>query len=143
MVTQPDVATDLIEIDVENPYHGAIDRAVDAVGVEAETSSLNEEHSKERRAEFERELAKIAPNQDPKGKNWQAGRAPSQALRWAVDALCKAGTLSIIGVYQTKAESFPIGTAMNKNLTIKMGNCNHRRYIPKLIDLVRTGVIDP
>ena len=32
---------------------------------------------------------------------------------------------------------------MNKNLTIKMGNCNHRRYIPKLIDLVRTGVIDP
>ena len=59
---------------------------------------LNEEHSKERRAEFERELAKIAPNRNPKDKNWQAGRAPSQALRWAVDALCKAGTLSIIGV---------------------------------------------
>jgi threonine dehydrogenase-like Zn-dependent dehydrogenase len=32
---------------------------------------------------------------------------------------------------------------MNKNLKLRMGNCNHRRYIPKLIDLVRTGVIDP
>ncbi|CCG03769.1 alcohol dehydrogenase [Blastococcus saxobsidens] len=26
---------------------------------------------------------------------------------------------------------------------MKMGNCNHRRYIPDLLDLVRTGAIDP
>ncbi len=32
---------------------------------------------------------------------------------------------------------------MNKNLTLKMGNCNHRRYIPELIDLVRAGVVEP
>ena len=32
---------------------------------------------------------------------------------------------------------------MNKNLTVKMGNCNHRRYIPDLIKLVRSGVLDP
>ena len=32
---------------------------------------------------------------------------------------------------------------MEKNLTLKMGNCNHRKYIPKLVDLVRTGAIDP
>ena len=25
---------------------------------------------------------------------------------------------------------------MNKNLTVRMGNCNHRKYIPDLIDLV-------
>ena len=25
---------------------------------------------------------------------------------------------------------------MNKNLTVKIGNCNHRRYLPKLMDLV-------
>ena len=24
-----------------------------------------------------------------------------------------------------------------------MGNCNHRRYIPQLLDLVRTGRVDP
>jgi threonine dehydrogenase-like Zn-dependent dehydrogenase len=32
---------------------------------------------------------------------------------------------------------------MNKNLTLKMGNCNHRKYIPKLVDMVQTGQIDP
>jgi threonine dehydrogenase-like Zn-dependent dehydrogenase len=40
-------------------------------------------------------------------------------------------------------KTFPIGMAMNKNLTMKMGNCNHRKYIPKLLELVRTGVVDP
>ena len=33
--------------------------------------------------------------------------------------------------------------AMNKNLTINMGNCNHRKYIPRLVDLVRNGTIEP
>jgi threonine dehydrogenase-like Zn-dependent dehydrogenase len=32
---------------------------------------------------------------------------------------------------------------MNKNLTIRMGNCNHRKYIPDLIELVRSGAFDP
>jgi threonine dehydrogenase-like Zn-dependent dehydrogenase len=32
---------------------------------------------------------------------------------------------------------------MNKNLTIKMGNCNYRRYYAALIDLVRSGAVDP
>ena len=32
---------------------------------------------------------------------------------------------------------------MNKNLTINMGNCNHRKYIPALLRLVKSGVVDP
>jgi threonine dehydrogenase-like Zn-dependent dehydrogenase len=32
---------------------------------------------------------------------------------------------------------------MNKNLTVKMGNCNHRRYSKTLIDLVLSRAIDP
>ncbi len=32
---------------------------------------------------------------------------------------------------------------MNRNLTIRMGNCNHRRYLPYLVDLVRTGRLEP
>ena len=38
---------------------------------------------------------------------------------------------------------FPIGKAMNKNLTVQMGNCNHRRYLPELIALTQSGAIDP
>ena len=33
--------------------------------------------------------------------------------------------------------------AMNKNLTLKMGNCNHRRYMPELVEMVRAGRIRP
>ena len=32
---------------------------------------------------------------------------------------------------------------MNKNLSINAGNCNHRAYIPKLVEMVRFGMIDP
>ncbi len=60
-----------------------------------------------------------------------------------MQGLAKAGTLSIIGVYPPQADSFPIGLAMNKNLTINMGNCHHRKYIPKLIELVLSRRIDP
>lgn len=31
---------------------------------------------------------------------------------------------------------------MNKNLTLKMGNCNHRKYVPRLIELVVSGAVD-
>jgi threonine dehydrogenase-like Zn-dependent dehydrogenase len=34
-----------------------------------------------------------------------------------------------LGVYPPAAQAFPLGEAMNKNLTVNMGNCNHRRYI--------------
>ncbi len=32
---------------------------------------------------------------------------------------------------------------MSKNISINMGNCNHRKYLPALVDVVRTGIIDP
>jgi threonine dehydrogenase-like Zn-dependent dehydrogenase len=32
---------------------------------------------------------------------------------------------------------------MNKNLTVKMGNCPHRAYIPHLVDLVAAGIVNP
>ncbi|HEV2770292.1 MAG TPA: zinc-dependent alcohol dehydrogenase [Solirubrobacteraceae bacterium] len=96
------------------------DRIIDAVGVDAEP-----------------------PGGGSDGGTWVPGHAPAQALTWAVDAVAKAGTISIIGVYPPEMEHFPIGMAMNKNLTLKMGNCNHRRYIPELIELVRSGTVDP
>ena len=57
-------------------------------------------------------------------------------------AVAKAGVISIIGVYTELLDVFPIGHAMGKNLTITMGNCNHRKYFPKLLDWVKNGQID-
>ena len=121
-----------------------VDRVIDAVGVDAQHA--HEGPAKPSRKEVKRheaERSKVAPKTAEKRGQWVPGDAPDQALNWAVDAVAKAGTISIIGVYPETAASFPIGKAMNKNLTIKMGNCNHRRYIPQLVELVRTGVIDP
>ena len=69
--------------------------------------------------------------------------APSQVLHWGVESLAKAGTLSIIGVYPETMTRFPIGMAMMKNLTLQMGNCPHRKYLPRLVDMVAQGTVDP
>lgn len=122
-----------------------VDRAIDAVGVDAERPHRGPaaKQADAQQAQFEEELQEIAPETHPQGNNWRPGDAPSQALRWAVEGVAKAGTVSIIGVYPPSDRFFPIGQAMNKNLTLKMGNCNHRKYIPSLVDLVRGGVVDP
>lgn len=144
---------EVINFDEEDPVKaiqdltGGIgaDCAIDAVGVDAECPHHGPAAAKaqEQAGEFEKEVQAVAPVQHPHGENWRPGQAPSQAQQWAISALAKAGTLSIIGVYPPSDTSFPIGQAMNKNLTIRMGNCNHRKYIPHLIDLVRNGTVDP
>jgi threonine dehydrogenase-like Zn-dependent dehydrogenase len=122
-----------------------VDRAIDAVGVDAMAphSGAAYKEMKKQKEQFKSEVKQVAPKTNPDGKNWQPGDAPSIVLDWAVRALDKAGTLAIIGVYPETLKSFPIGVAMNKNLTINMGNCNHRKYLPTLIDLVKSGVVDP
>jgi threonine dehydrogenase-like Zn-dependent dehydrogenase len=122
-----------------------VDRAIDAVGVDAERphSGPAAGEARQQAEQFEEELEEIAPEASSEADKWRPGDAPSQALSWAVDGLAKAGTLAIIGVYPQAVRSFPIGKAMNKNLTMNMGNCNHRKYIPMLIDMVRSGEVNP
>lgn len=144
---------EVINYDQEDPVEAlkgftggiGVDRIIDAVGVDA-----NRPHHgpaawkglmKAPKNAAERRM--VAPKRGTSNGNWHPGDAPSQVLSWAVEAIAKAGTLSIIGVYPETAQSFPIGAAMNKNLTLKMGNCNHRKYIPVLLDRVLTGVLDP
>jgi threonine dehydrogenase-like Zn-dependent dehydrogenase len=121
------------------------DRAIDAVGVDA-----NRPHSGPakpnavEKAQFAVEQKMVAPSTDPHDGNWEPGDAPSQVPLWIVKGtLCKAGKASIIGVYPDTMRSFPFGQALNRNLTIRMGNCNHRRYIPKLLDMVSSGLVHP
>jgi threonine dehydrogenase-like Zn-dependent dehydrogenase len=144
---------EVINFDEEDPVETikrltggiGVDRAIDAVGVDANCAHHGPagKASKQLEKDFEQELKKIAPKQNPKDGNWEPGDAPSQASQWAVRALAKAGTLAIIGVYPETDMFFPIGEAMNKNLTIRLGNCNHRKYIPRLLELVQSGIIDP
>ena len=120
-----------------------VDRVIDAVGVDAQEPSGGPALKKTTPKEHKKELDEIAPNARPKDGNWVPGSGPSQVLEWAVQAVAKGGALSIIGVYPQTMKWFPIGQAMNKNLSIKMGNCNHRKYIPKLVEMTRAGLVNP
>jgi threonine dehydrogenase-like Zn-dependent dehydrogenase len=144
---------EIIDFDREDPVATlkeltlgiGVDRAIDAVGVDANCAHAGPaaHESRELASAFEAETHAVAPQTRPDGDNWHPGDAPSRALSWAVDALAKAGSLAIIGVYPEAATSFPIGKSMNKNLTLKMGNCNHRHYVPMLVDMVRSGRVNP
>ncbi|WP_449122188.1 zinc-dependent alcohol dehydrogenase [Pseudomonas viridiflava] len=101
-----------------------VDCAIDAVGIDANHRHQGNGH-------------------DHDTAQWHPGDEPSQALQWAVQGLAKAGTLSIIGVYPAGFDRFPIGAAMNKNIRMNMGNCHHRKYIPKLIEMTLAGRVDP
>ncbi|MBV8803368.1 MAG: alcohol dehydrogenase catalytic domain-containing protein, partial [Gammaproteobacteria bacterium] len=118
-----DVVIDAVGVDAVAPEHGP-------AGKEAQT---HEE-------EFKRERKEIAPKTHEDGKNWVPGDAPSQVLRASVELVGKCGTISIIGVYPETANVFPIGKAMGKNIKIVMGNCNHRAYIPHLLQMVQANI---
>lgn len=144
---------EVINFDEEDPVAtivrltggAGVDRVIDAVGIDAQHADHGPaaEEAQEEKEQFKEQVEQVALEQNPDGDTWVPGNAPSQALEWAVEAVAKAGTVAIIGVYPPTMETFPIGQAMNKNLTLKMGNCNHRKYIPKLLDLVTAGVVDP
>lgn len=144
---------EVINFDKEDPVETikdltsgiGVDRSIDAVGIDAVSPRHGPaaKDAKKQKDNFAREQEQVAPKKAPQGDLWVPGDAPSQVLRWTVEATAKAGTLSIIGVYPPQDTTFPIGKAMNKNLTINMGNCNHRRYLPMLVRLVRSGAVDP
>ncbi|MFW5952331.1 MAG: zinc-dependent alcohol dehydrogenase [Gemmatimonadota bacterium] len=65
------------------------------------------------------------------------------AIEWSIHTVRKGGTVVLIGVYGPPWNLIPIGTAMNKGLTLRMGQCNTRRYMPHLLDHIRAGGIEP
>lgn len=117
-----------------------VDRVIDAVGVDANHPQGTPSAAAQ---QFAQEVRHVAPQARPRDGQWQPGDGPSQVLTWAVEALAKAGRLAIIGVYPEAARTFPIGAAMNKNLTLAMGNCNHRKYVPRLLEMIAAGLADP
>ncbi len=65
------------------------------------------------------------------------------ALREAIMACRNGGTVSIVGVYGGFVDKFPIGSLMNRSLTIKTGQTHVQRYMKPLLERVERGEIDP
>ena len=65
------------------------------------------------------------------------------ALREAILSCRTGGVVSIIGAYGGMVDKFPLGAAMNKSLTFKMGQCHVQRYLRPLLERIENGEIDP
>lgn len=65
------------------------------------------------------------------------------ALRQVILACRKGGHVSIPGVYGGFLDKVPMGAAMNKGLTLKMGQTHVHRYLKPLLEHVQRGDIDP
>jgi threonine dehydrogenase-like Zn-dependent dehydrogenase len=65
------------------------------------------------------------------------------ALREAVLNCRNGGVVSVIGVYGGFIDKFPMGSVMNRSLTIRSGQCHVQRYMKPLLERVQNGEIDP
>lgn len=65
------------------------------------------------------------------------------ALREVIMSCGKGGTVSIPGVYSGIVDKLPLGAAFQKGLTFKMGQTHVPAYMPKLLDHISKGEIDP
>jgi threonine dehydrogenase-like Zn-dependent dehydrogenase len=76
----------------------------------------------------------------------QAARLETErphALRQAIMACRNGGTVSVIGAYGGFMDKFPIGSLMNRGLTVRTGQCHVQRYMKPLLERVEAGDIDP
>jgi threonine dehydrogenase-like Zn-dependent dehydrogenase len=118
--------------DGDDAYHKLLDmtsgrgpdHVIDAVGLEAHGSTID--------AVYDRVKTAVMLETDR-----------SHALRSAIYACAKGGTVSISGVYGGFLDKFPLGGAFAKGLTFKMGQTNVHHYLPRLLDYIVQGKIDP
>jgi threonine dehydrogenase-like Zn-dependent dehydrogenase len=64
------------------------------------------------------------------------------ALREAIMACRNGGTVSVIGAYGGFIDKFPVGSFMNRSLTLKTGQCHVHRYMKMLLQRIEKGDID-
>jgi threonine dehydrogenase-like Zn-dependent dehydrogenase len=65
------------------------------------------------------------------------------ALREAIQACRKGGTVSVAGVYGGFVDKMPMGAVMNKGLTLKSGQTHVHSYMRPLLEKIEAGEIDP
>jgi threonine dehydrogenase-like Zn-dependent dehydrogenase len=65
------------------------------------------------------------------------------ALRQAIMTCRNGGTVVVIGVYGGLIDKFPMGSLMNRSITMRTGQCQVQHYWAKLLDMIERGAIDP
>jgi threonine dehydrogenase-like Zn-dependent dehydrogenase len=109
------------------------DAVIDAVGMEAHGSAV---------AKAAQALVGYLPDAVAAKMMEKAGVDRMAALLTAIDVVRRGGTLSISGVYGGMTDPLPMLQMFDKQLTVRMGQANVKRWIDDLMSLV-TDPADP
>jgi threonine dehydrogenase-like Zn-dependent dehydrogenase len=108
------------------------DSVIDAVGMEAHGAAL---------AKGAQSLAGMLPDSWAKPFMQKAGVDRLAAVYTAIDAVRRGGTISLIGVYGGAADPLPLLTMFDKQVQLRMGQANVRRWVDDILPLL--GDDDP
>jgi len=103
------------------------DSVIDAVGMEAHGAPV---------AGFIQRAAGYLPDRIQEKVMDVAGIDRLRALHTAVDLVRRGGTLSIIGVYGGAADPLPMKTLFDKQIQIRMGQANVKRWVDDILPLL-------
>ncbi|WP_045747059.1 zinc-dependent alcohol dehydrogenase [Actinoplanes rectilineatus] len=109
------------------------DSVIEAVGMEAHGTPFQAAAQK---------AAGLLPDPLARKANETFGVDRMGALRTAFDAVRRAGTISIIGVYGGQADPFPMMDLFDKGVTLRMGQAHVKRWVDDIMPLL-TGDDDP
>ncbi|CAN5366120.1 zinc-dependent alcohol dehydrogenase [soil metagenome] len=103
------------------------DAALDAVGMEAHGSPV---------AEALQKALGLLPRRVQGAVMTRAGVDRLEALYLAIESVRRGGTVSILGVYGGAADPMPMMQLFDKQLTVKMGQANVRRWSDEILELL-------
>lgn len=103
------------------------DSVIDAVGMEAHGSPI---------AKAAQQLTSVLPNALAKPMLQKAGVDRLDALYSAIDIVRRGGTISLIGVYGGMADPLPMLTLFDKQIQLRMGQANVKRWVDDIMPLL-------
>ncbi|MCI0386467.1 zinc-dependent alcohol dehydrogenase [Streptomyces sp. CNQ085] len=103
------------------------DAVIDAVGMEAHGSAV---------AQVAQKSTGLLPKKIAEKLMTTAGVDRLAALQLAIDAVRRGGTISIIGVYGGMTDPLPMLTLFDKQIQLRMGQANVRRWVPEIMPLL-------
>jgi threonine dehydrogenase-like Zn-dependent dehydrogenase len=118
---------DLRDIILEMTDGRGPDSVIDAVGLEAHGSPT---------AKFVQNAAGLLPDPMAATMIEKAGIDRLAALYAAIDTVRRGGTISLSGVYAGKADPIPMDTLFDKQIQVRMGQANVKRWIDDILPLL-------
>jgi threonine dehydrogenase-like Zn-dependent dehydrogenase len=121
---------DLVEVIRERTDGRGPDSVIDAVGMEAHGAPV---------AKAMQTVTGFLPDPVQRWLMEKAGVDRLSVLHTAIELVRRGGTISIIGVYGGMADPLPLMTLFDKQIQLRMGQANVKRWVPEIMPLLMNG----